>query len=438
MSTMMELFRRRAVAAAAVAVVGILALSLASLMTAEGRSLLGLTAGASFPLTSDPIPLMVQEFDGTNNRKVLNLLARGADGKVWLLRRRQGVWDDWRSTGITGPAEGVGAAQGFATSWIYMFVRNGAQLTDWTYQSFDLQKLQQGGADSVRGSRAVALKYSVASHWMDVFARGENNSIWLRRRDGGAGWEGWKNLGGDKRDAPAAAEFAGSPQPRTAVFARGSDNALWYLRSGTGYYFEQGWMDWTKLGGTLASGPGVANTGDGLLHVFVRGSNNHLMHTWGRPDTNQWYGWQDLGGNVASAPGVTSSAPGHIEVFVTGSDQQLWGLRWNGSNWSPWHRVGEDPTLPVLTVTPPNHGQDDIYTQDLPGEARINCGLSANAHLPAYACAVGLERGASVTLHMANFDNRFKAWAGDCAHAGSNLTCTVVLNGNKTVSVTYK
>jgi hypothetical protein len=59
------------------------------------------------------------------------------------------------------------------------------------------------------------------------------------------------------------------------VFGRGQDNSLW-LNSWTG----SNWTGWQWLGGELTSSPDVVSWGPGRLDIFYRGPDTSMRHSW--------------------------------------------------------------------------------------------------------------------------------------------------------------
>jgi hypothetical protein len=77
-------------------------------------------------------------------------------------------------------------------------------------------------------------------------------------------------------------------------------------------------------------------TGD-RIDVFVRGSDGALWHKWYE---GGWRPWASLGGEIkeGTAPAVIPWKGG-LAVFVAGTDGQLWSMRWDGADWSPWEAL---------------------------------------------------------------------------------------------------
>ncbi|MGD0172417.1 MAG: DUF2334 domain-containing protein [Halobacteriota archaeon] len=162
---------------------------------------------------------------------------------------------------------------------------------------------------------------------LDVFAQGTYHALWNKHWDSTAGWSCWEYLGGYLTSSPAATSPANGV---IAVFVRGSDGAL-YSRQFSGGV----WGSWKKIGGQLLAGTGPAayNWGSAQTGVFVTGTN-HALYQWTGST-----GWVNLGGYLTSSPAATSPANGVIAVFVRGSDGALYKDTYAGGQWA-WSKIG--------------------------------------------------------------------------------------------------
>jgi uncharacterized repeat protein (TIGR02543 family) len=95
-----------------------------------------------------------------------------------------------------------------------------------------------------------------------------------------------------------------------------------------------------SLGGYITSAPAVCSQTSGMLDVFARGSDGHLLHLSGNGTT--WSEWEDLGGDIKAGtdPAAVSWGLGRLDVFVHGSDDALWHIGWDGTTWSQWESLG--------------------------------------------------------------------------------------------------
>ena len=125
-------------------------------------------------------------------------------------------------------------------------------------------------------------------------------------------------LGGALTSSPAATSPGNG---LIDVFVRGTDNALWERKTTNG---GTTWSSWYKIGGQILAGtdPAVCAQNANSLDVFVQGTDDILYYTqW---DGTTWSGWKSLGGGLTTSPAVTSQANGMIDVFVRGTDNAIW------------------------------------------------------------------------------------------------------------------
>ena len=159
----------------------------------------------------------------------------------------------------------------------------------------------------------------------------------------------WEPLGGELTSVSAAVSLGGG---QIHVFGRGRDNALWHT-----YYLNR-WYPWESLGGALTSAPAVVSLGEGQIHVFGRGTDNTLQHTY---FLNRWFPWESLGGVLTSRPSVAFSTPGRLDVFARGTDDGLWQKRFE-NGWGDWKSRGG-----VLTSEPDlvswGNGCTDVFAR---------------------------------------------------------------------------
>lgn len=170
---------------------------------------------------------------------------------------------------------------------------------------------------------------SWGSDRLDVVARGTDNGLWHRWRDG-TNWSGWEPLSGVLTSDPGVVSWGPG---RLDIFVRGSDDGLWHK-----WWDGTAWSAWTPLGGILTSGPDVASWGPGRLDIVVRGTDNGLWHRWW--DGGAWSEWEPLGGVLSADPAVAAGGGNRLDVFVRGSDNGLWH-RWStGAGWHDWESLG--------------------------------------------------------------------------------------------------
>ncbi|MDP9120278.1 MAG: hypothetical protein M3O15_02760 [Acidobacteriota bacterium] len=138
--------------------------------------------------------------------------------------------------------------------------------------------------------------------------------------------------GGELSSAPAIVE--------STVAGRGMDGNIWFQEGLNGT-----WNPCGEQPGSLKSAPGLCKEG-GNLHVFGRGVDDQLWHTYRSPGAG-WSAWTgtaegipNLPGGMASAPSVVAPAPGRIDVVAQGNDNAVWHLYYD-QGWSPqWESLG--------------------------------------------------------------------------------------------------
>jgi hypothetical protein len=97
---------------------------------------------------------------------------------------------------------------------------------------------------------------------------------------------GWKTLGGVLSSGPTVASWG---RNRLDIFAQGQDNSLWHIP-----WDGNSFRAWEDVGGVLTSAPACVSWGPERIDCFARGSNNSLWHIlW--DGTGKWKGWEDLG-----------------------------------------------------------------------------------------------------------------------------------------------
>jgi len=130
------------------------------------------------------------------------------------------------------------------------------------------------------------------------------------------------------------------------------------------------WSDWNDLGGTLTSDPGAVSWGPNRSDVFARGSNGNIYK---KTYDGTWHGWTSLGKpdgvTVDSAPAVTSWGPGRLDIFVRGSDDRLYQKTCSnnatcasdGGGWGPWTVRGTGTFWGTPAVDSRGTGLIDVF-----------------------------------------------------------------------------
>ena len=141
----------------------------------------------------------------------------------------------------------------------------------------------------------------------------------------------WEYLGGQFQNAPAAASWSAN---RLDVFVRGTNDHLMHKWWGGSF-----WTGWEDLGGALADGPAAVSWGPNRIDCFVRDQNTgELAHRW--CDSGNWSGWEPLPGKFQGAPAVASWSPGRLDVFVRGTNDHLMHKQCVNSVWTGWEDLG--------------------------------------------------------------------------------------------------
>lgn len=258
---------------------------------------------------------------------LLDVFARGENGRLWQKSWLADHWSPWQELGAGRLTSHPAAAAdreliGGLVPRLHVYVRgHNGQLAQrsWTTSGWNDQW------DDLGGRLTSAPAVAVIGRLRYVFVRGHDHQLAYKRWNGEE-WSEWRDLGGSLTSAPAAVSWGPG---RIDVFARGADNQLMHIR-----WNGDEWSEWRDLGGRLTSGPAVSSWGPNRLDVFVRGHEGGLAQK--RWNGTEWSEWRDLGGRLTSGPGAVSWGPNRIDVFVRGHDHQLAQKRWNGTEWSEW------------------------------------------------------------------------------------------------------
>jgi hypothetical protein len=163
-----------------------------------------------------------------------------------------------------------------------------------------------------------------------VAARGGDGAIYERHWDGAA-FTPWASIGGIAQSGPAVVPYGSEMH----VLVRGADDQLYQNFTANGQ-----WSGWQALGGGLSSAPAaVQRRGTDVFDVVVRGTDNHIYHRWYSPAAG-WSAWDGLEGDATSAPAINSHVNGVLNVFVRGTDGAVWQKSWDGSQYTGWVSLG--------------------------------------------------------------------------------------------------
>ncbi|UXX91167.1 hypothetical protein N7U49_00165 [Streptomyces sp. AD2-2] len=144
---------------------------------------------------------------------------------------------------------------------------------------------------------------------------------------------------------------------RLAIFARGTDNTLQNLtQSSPGTWPAP--TSWADLGGIITTNPVVfPATDQGRLEVFARGSDNSLWcdyQTKPNGGTGDWK-WKTLNGRITSEPAVFRNADDRMEVAVADTNRQVAVTYQQGAPSGTWtSEEGRWPTPGGGTIGDPS------------------------------------------------------------------------------------
>ncbi|MGB7635684.1 MAG: discoidin domain-containing protein, partial [Nitrososphaeraceae archaeon] len=157
---------------------------------------------------------------------------------------------------------------------------------------------------------------------------------------GGSTWSPYSSLSGDiAPDADLA--IAMNNDGRLQVFVVGTNNQLYYKTQSSPN--SNTWSSaWTSLGGGIKAdtSPAVARNSDGMLQVFVVGTNNQLQfRAQTTAGSSTWSSaWTSLGGGLRANtdPIGIANNDGKLQVFVVGTNNQLYYKTQSSPNSNTW------------------------------------------------------------------------------------------------------
>lgn len=253
--------------------------------------------------------------DGTSLAKPV--ICSSPQGNVWIfaVKSNNSLYDSvvFRSLKDTSP-----------NPWVFVTrIRKGTAPAAACWSSFDLHIFYLeldgsvwqkswvayqgwGESHSVNGYRIQSIATAVRpGNRMDLFARGNDNSLWWRSYHSGH-WDSWKSLGGNLDSEPAATGRSNSST--VDVFYRGLNNGLWQLTNR-----QDHWGEWQGLLGSFDTGPGACSWGNNRIDLFSRTWNKTIQHSVFNGVT--WSAWETLTQMVFSAPAATAIGPDHMYLF---------------------------------------------------------------------------------------------------------------------------
>jgi hypothetical protein len=155
-----------------------------------------------------------------------------------------------------------------------------------------------------------------------VFARGPDGGIWVRRHRNDSKWNGWTALNGLFQGDPAAVLY----DRQINVFAAGVDGKLYCsLQRDLDY-----WEDWCSLEGCVSGTPVPVVDRSGELELFSQGWDGRVWYIKHRKD--EWTKWQTLGGNVTSIL-VGRHRNGCLSIFACSSNQKVYFRTQSEDGW---------------------------------------------------------------------------------------------------------
>jgi hypothetical protein len=180
-----------------------------------------------------------------------------------------------------------------------------------------------------------------------VFVRGLDDALWRNWSDA-SGWRGFASLSGvpglsnwDPVPVLVRRESGGPTPGAIFVFAvnpSGSEVNYCRLREDDSHVWGPARPD--EMGGPLGSLPVGVCHAPGVIDVFTRSPAGSLWHsgqTLSAAAETGFPNWDELvdmgAGRFPGRPCVVAAA-GTIHVFVRGADNLLWHTWWNGRSWS--------------------------------------------------------------------------------------------------------
>jgi hypothetical protein len=180
------------------------------------------------------------------------------------------------------------------------------------------------GPDVVQESDAVL--------WMA--ARSTSSHLVLRRQDG-AKFGAWTDLGGELSSAPVL--MYQTSAARLWAFARWSDGSIRYrIRSSAGT-----WAAWTSIGGTFTSAPDALDGSAGIA-VYARDTAGKSRQRTLDPDTGVWGPWSGGGLPTTAATSTVRSDEFFQVQYLRGANHHIYSTVDDG----PWDSGFEATSAP--------------------------------------------------------------------------------------------
>lgn len=116
-----------------------------------------------------------------------------------------------------------------------------------------------------------------------VFVRGTDDRVWWRMTSDNKTWSNWQEV---SPSSGAGIKITSDPSAvsrkngEILLFARGENNMLWVTQ-----YKGGAWTGWVPWGGVMAGSPDATSWGDNRVDVFYRNADGSITHVW-RDDTD--------------------------------------------------------------------------------------------------------------------------------------------------------
>ena len=366
----------------------------------ETPGLLGKTTSA---------PAVVAHGDGS-----MDLLVRGFDQALWHRHYNGASWEDWNNIAggllLSGPAVASkydGTFDVFAIgadALVYQRHWNGSnwssdwQLVDdaayWVTAS-ELPARIVPMSDDIPPPAVVA-----RGSGFDLLRVASDNTLHWRHYDGST-WGSWGNLGGMLASAPAAVSL---DSDHLQVFARGVDEALWHRTRQGG-----SWGAWERLdlptGNTIASPPTAISPAADQLYIYVHGSDRAIWYT--SYDGSSWTAWQSLTGEVFSSVAVATIS-GDTQLFAQAADGSLTHNQYTGS-WSGWSDWGGLTACCWVTDTGHSGYEEPLYIYRRANDIDVATGHLLGDQRDQIALAYRTSAD-TFAIQMYDVNNGFNLW----------------------------
>ncbi|WP_328966278.1 hypothetical protein [Streptomyces sp. NBC_00239] len=270
---------------------------------------------------------------GTDVDGLLEIFAVKLDGSIKRrFQTGNGTWSDWYdlqgtfkgSPRVASNADGrlelfaIGTDSKLYHSW--QGSPNGVWWSGW-------QPIDHNGRlfNLERSQPSVAVGRNEDGR-LEVFGLGMDNGIYRIAQDSPNGpWTtGWYGMPGIQGNEQKLVEVASNADGRLELFAVDKNDAGWHIYQTAP---NGSWSNWSRLTGdnALGSAIGVGRNSDGRLEAFAAGpieyggpggSRRYVWHTYQNAPNSDWSGWTKIGGSSANAPVVANNADGRLEIFT--------------------------------------------------------------------------------------------------------------------------